>query len=82
MHIGDCAEQLHELRKGAMASPLPHKREALDIRYIDELFGNIKIKDLTPGMARTVYAKARKQGKHSEIASAEAMDAILRPGRN
>jgi integrase len=68
MRIGDYARQFHEQREGTLASPLSYKREALDIRYIDEMFGNIKIKDLTPGMIRSIYAKARKQKKHSENA--------------
>ncbi len=34
-------------------SPNSYKREELDIRYIEELFDGIKMKDLTPALLST-----------------------------
>ena len=40
------------MRKGTMGSPLSYEREELDIRHIQELFGDIDIKDIKPGDVR------------------------------
>lgn len=65
--IAEYAWHFHELREGdPKLSPNSYKREMLDIRYIEEIFGDIKMKDLSPALIREREAKARKEGKHSE----------------
>lgn len=66
--IGVYAQQFHEQREGTLPSPLSYKREALDIKYIQDLCGNVKVMELTPGMLRKIYADARKEGTYSENA--------------
>lgn len=68
LSIGEYAQVFHEQRKGTLPSPLSYKREALDIKYIQDLCGNVKVKELSPGMLRKIYAVARKEGTYSENA--------------
>ena len=65
--IAEYAWHFHELRRDMPSlSPNSYKREELDIRYIEELFDGIKMKDLTPALVREREAKARREGTHSE----------------
>jgi len=64
--VGEYARQFHELREGTMKSPLAYKREALEVRHIDELLGPCRLQDLRPPMIRQAYARARKVGRFSE----------------
>lgn len=56
----------HAMRKGTMGSPLSYEREELDIRHIQELFGDIDIKDIKPGDVRKAYSASRESGRFSE----------------
>ncbi len=49
-----------------MGSPLSYEREELDIRHIQELFGDIDIKDIKPGDVRKAYSASRESGRFSE----------------
>ena len=52
--IAEYAWHFHELRRDMPSlSPNSYKREELDIRYIEELFDGIKMKDLTPVLLST-----------------------------
>ena len=65
--IGQYARRFHELREGDPSiSPLSYKRETIDIAHVCELFGDISLGKLTPGMVRTIEAEARKEGDYSE----------------
>ena len=58
---------VYALREGdPKLSPNSYERERLDIRYIEEIFTGIKLKDLTPALIREREAQARKDGKRSE----------------
>lgn len=60
------AEQFHELREGTMHSELSYKREELDIKHIDELFGSYRVDTLTPLIIKKKYAQIRKEQRFSE----------------
>ncbi len=65
--IAQYAKRFHELREGDPAlSTLSYEREALDIRKVCELFGDVPIGKLTPGMIREGEAQARKSETYSE----------------
>lgn len=58
---------VYALREGdPKLSPNSYERERLDIRYIEEIFAGIKLKDLTPALIREREVQARKDGKRSE----------------
>lgn len=58
---------VYALREGdPKLSPNSYERERLGIRYIEEIFAGIKLKDLTPALIREREAQARKDGKRSE----------------
>ena len=47
-------------------SPLALDREELEVKEIQELFGNYPVKDLRPHIINAGYAEARKSGRFSE----------------
>lgn len=64
--VGGYAVAFHELRAGTMGSPLAYERGGYDVRHIQELFGNMSLKNLRPGDIKGAYAEARKNGRFSE----------------
>lgn len=64
--LSEYAESFHLMRKGTMGSPLAYEREGYDIRHIQELFGETRIRDLRPGDIKQAYATAREKGRFSE----------------
>lgn len=63
--VGGYAKRFHDNRVGTI-TPLSYKREALDIKHIDQLLGKIKLQELRAFMIEDAYAKARKEETFSE----------------
>ena len=64
--VGEYAEQFHTLRKGTLGSPLSWEREALDVKHIKELFGDVRLTELKAPTIKLVYAEVRKTQRFSE----------------
>jgi integrase len=64
--VGEYARRFHEQRDGEMRSPLSYQRERLDVEHIEQYFGDVGLKELTPDILRQRYAKIRKKGDLSE----------------
>lgn len=64
--VAEYARNFHELREGAMRSPLAYEREALEIRHIEGLFSNIELQELRPIHIKNAYANARKKNRYTE----------------
>ena len=64
--VADYTNQFHQLRKGTMKSELSYKREELDIKHINEIFGDIKLTALKPMTIKSAYAQIRETGRFSE----------------
>ena len=63
--VGSYAKKFHDNREGTI-TPLAYKREALDVRHIDELFGKIRLQELRAFMIEDIYADVRKAQRYSE----------------
>lgn len=62
-YVGAYAERWLNLRKGTHGSPRTEDRERQDVRNIQELFPNVKLRALTPGLIKSVYKEARDSGR-------------------
>ncbi len=63
--VGSYAQKYHESK--AMDSPLAKKREGLEIRHIQRLFGDIPLKELDAKTVRKIYAEERRRRDSGEI---------------
>ena len=59
--VAEYARKYHELRAGTRLSPLSYKREEQEIDRVIDLFGDIKLTDLSHIMIKETYARIRKE---------------------
>lgn len=60
--VGEYANDFHSLRESEFKSPLSSQREAVYVRHITDMLGEIRLDDLRPEDIRRAYAEARKEG--------------------
>lgn len=60
--VGEYASDFHELRESEFKSPLSSQREAVYVRHITDMLGEIRLDDLRPEDIRRAYAEARREG--------------------
>lgn len=63
--VGEYALHFHSNRESEI-TPLAYKREELDVKHIDALFGKIRLQELRPFMIEDTYARVRKEHLFSE----------------
>ena len=80
--VGEYANDFHSLRESEFKSPLSSQREAVYVRHITDMLGEIRLDDLRPEDIRRAYAEARRRGCPNPSCTAPtSSSARITPGR-